>query len=175
MPIYPDADEQQQITKKIIRGVASYKQILGGKVIVDYLNYVAPVIPFKITSITKPAVGTYSITGDTSCQLERTSRYDEDTFTVYYSNFDRSKYSKIKVSYSIVFSTVMSAVYALSKVTFNGSTEVAQSQYYSETKTGTFNITPSSSSGSFTVKIKNGLSQSSTNTTVTVNLTITPA
>lgn len=128
--------------------------------------------PLKISSITKPAVGTYNITGDTTATLARTSMGDDGTFTVYYSNFDRSKYSKIKVSYSIVFGQVMMVAYALSKVTFNGSTEVAQDVYNGETKTGVFNITPSSSSGSFTVKITNGRKLNNQSCDVTVDLTI---
>ena len=127
--------------------------------------------PFKISSITNPAVGTSSITGDKTATMVRTAMGNDGTFTVYYINFDRSKYTRLSVYYQIVFDQVMNAAYAISNVVFNGSTTITQNTYAGETRTGSFNITPSSTSGSFTVKITNGRKLSNRDTTVTVNIT----
>ena len=148
------------------------KQIADGQGVVLWKK-AAP--PLKISSITKPAVGTSSITGDRTATMARTAMGNDGTFTVYYSNFDTSKYSRIKISYSIVFGQVMGVAYAVSKVTFSSSTEVTQNVYNGETKTGTLYINRSSSSGSFTVKITNGRKLNNQSCDVTVSITIAAA
>ena len=131
--------------------------------------------PLQITSITNPAVGTSSITGDRSCQLERSSNNNAGTFNVFFKNYDVSKGAGIRLTGSIVFAYCYngpSTVY--SSVTFNEDNKkrVAQSNYNGETKSFNYTIYPSAGTGYFRVSVFDG-TNSYSNTKVTVNLNLT--
>ena len=148
------------------------KQIADGQGVVLWKK-AAP--PLKISSITNPAVGTSSITGDRSCQLERSSNNNAGTFYVRFQNYDVSKGAGIRLTGSIVFAYCYngpSTVY--SSVTFDGDNtkRVTQSNYNGETKSFNYTIYPSSGTGYFTVNVFDG-TNSYSNTKVTVNLNLT--